>query len=52
MMEPRSARSSGRQLYQLARDGFLEGRAYQPDGSFEDLGPRLQQKASGARDDA
>jgi histidyl-tRNA synthetase len=44
IVEPRSAKSQGRQLYQLARDGFREGRVYHRDGSFEDLGPQLLAK--------
>jgi histidyl-tRNA synthetase len=50
VLEPRNAKALGRQLYQLARDGFVEGRAYQSDDTFEDLGPRLQDKAAALRD--
>jgi hypothetical protein len=51
IVEPKSAKSLGRQLYQLAKDGFREGRAYERDGSFRDLGAQLVEKSaeSGAR---
>ena len=52
VLEPRSGKSLGRQLYQLARDGFRAGRAFQADGTVEDLGPKLREKASALRDDA
>ena len=51
VVEPKSAKSLGRQLYQLARDGFVEGRAYQQDGTFEDLGTRLREKASAVKEE-
>lgn len=46
IVEPRSAKSAGRQLYQLARDGFTDGRAYLADGSVEELGAALREKAA------
>jgi histidyl-tRNA synthetase len=46
VVEPKSGKSLGKQLYQLAVDGFLEGRAYRADGSFEDIGAQLRDKAS------
>ena len=48
VVEPRSARSTGRQIYQLARDGYAAGRAYHADGSSEDLGPALREKRAAA----
>ena len=48
IIEPKSAKSSGKQIYQLARDGFTDGRAYRADGTFEDLGPRFREKAAPA----
>ncbi|MBM4442664.1 MAG: histidine--tRNA ligase [Candidatus Rokubacteria bacterium] len=44
VLEARSAKNTGRQLYQLARDGFEEGRAYLADGTSEDLAPALREK--------
>ena len=44
VVEPKSAKSLGKQLYQLARDGFQDGRVYQQDGTFEDLGAKLREK--------
>jgi histidyl-tRNA synthetase len=52
VLEAKSGKNVGRQLYQLARDGFLEGRAFGADGTVEDLGPKLREKASARRDDA
>jgi histidyl-tRNA synthetase len=51
IVEPRSAKSFGRQLYQLAKDGFREGRVYERDGSFQDIGSQLVEKSAdgGAR---
>jgi hypothetical protein len=51
IVEPKSAKSLGRQLYQLAKDGFREGRAYERDGSFRDIGSQLAEKSTqgGAR---
>lgn len=51
ILEPKSAKSFGRQLYQLAKDGFREGRAYERDGSLHDIGPQLMEKSAegGAR---
>ena len=48
IVEPRSSKSAGRQLYQLARDGFTDGRAYLADGSVEELGAALREKAAAA----
>ena len=48
VVEPRSAKSAGRQLYQLARDGYTDGRAYLADGSIEELGPALADNAAAA----
>ena len=45
-VEPKSAKSLGKQLYQLARDGFQDGRAYHQDGTSEDLAEKLREKAS------
>jgi histidyl-tRNA synthetase len=45
-VEPKSAKSLGKQLYQLARDGFQDGRAYHQDGTFEDLAEKLREKTS------
>jgi histidyl-tRNA synthetase len=51
VVEPKSAKSFGRQLYQLAKDGFREGRAYDRDGAVQDIGPQLEEKSAegGAR---
>jgi histidyl-tRNA synthetase len=46
VVEPKSAKSFGKQLYQLAVDGFRDGRVYRGDGSFEDIGSQLRDKAS------
>ena len=46
IVEPRSAKGAGRQLYQLAREGYTEGRAYMADGSIDELGDALQEKAA------
>ena len=46
VVEPKSAKSFGKQIYQLARDGFQDGRVYQQDGTFEDLGAKLREKIS------
>jgi histidyl-tRNA synthetase len=48
LVEPRNSKGAGRQLYQLAREGFTEGRAYMADGSVEDLGTALGEKAAAA----
>ena len=46
IVEPKSAKGFGKQLYQLAVDGFRDGRVYRGDGSFEDIGSQLRDKAS------
>jgi histidyl-tRNA synthetase len=46
IVEPRQAKNAGRQVFQLAKDGFTEGRAYHADGAVEDLGPALRSKRS------
>ena len=46
IVEPKSAKSFGKQVYQLAKDGFTDGRAYRVDGTFDDLGPRLREKSA------
>ena len=48
IVEPRHAKNAGRQLFQLAKDGFTEGRAYRADGTSEDLGPILLGKRTGS----
>jgi histidyl-tRNA synthetase len=52
VLEPKSVKNLGKQLYQLARDGFRDGRVYQQDGTFEDLGARLREKISSSPDGA
>jgi hypothetical protein len=52
VLEPKSVKNLGKQLYQLARDGFRDGRVYQRDGTFEDLGARLREKISSSPDGA
>jgi histidyl-tRNA synthetase len=47
MLEPKSAKSFGKQIYQLARDGFLEGRVYHDTGEFEDVSSKLREKTAG-----
>jgi histidyl-tRNA synthetase len=46
VVEPKSAKGYGRQLYQLAKDGYTDGRVYHADGRVEDLGPTLRAKRS------
>jgi histidyl-tRNA synthetase len=46
IVEPRSTKSFGRQLYQLAKDGFRDGRVYERDGSFHDIGSQLVEKST------
>ena len=48
IVEPRNAKSAGRQLFQLAKDGFTDGRVYHADGSSEDVGAALRSKRAGA----
>ena len=52
VLEPKSAKSLGKQLYQLAREGFHDGRVYQQDGTFEDLGNKLREKIASPSGDA
>ena len=52
IVEPRNVKNAGRQLFQLAKDGFTEGRAYHADGTSEDLGPLLLGKRAGRTDGA
>ena len=52
IVEPRQAKSAGRRLFQLAKDGFTEGRAYHADGTSEDLGPTLLSKQTAGADGA
>jgi histidyl-tRNA synthetase len=44
IVEPKSAKGYGRQVFQLAKDGFTEGRVYHADGASEDIGATLQSK--------
>ena len=46
IVEPKSAKGYGRQLYQLAKDGFTDGRVYHGNGTVEELGPTLRTKRS------
>jgi histidyl-tRNA synthetase len=48
VLEPKSAKAFGKQIYQLARDGFLEGRVYHETGAFEDVSPKLREKTAGS----
>ena len=48
IVEPRNAKSAGRQLFQLAKDGFTDGCVYHADGSSEDVGAALRSKREGA----
>ena len=52
IVEPKSAKGYGRQVFQLAKDGFTEGRVYQADGASEDIGPTLQEKRTAGADGA
>jgi histidyl-tRNA synthetase len=52
IVEPKSARGYGRQVFQLAKDGFTEGRVYHADGASEDIGPTLQSKRAAGADGA
>jgi len=45
IVEPRNAKNAGKQIYQLAVDGFREGRVYKADGSYDDIGALLREKA-------
>jgi histidyl-tRNA synthetase len=44
IVEPKSAKGFGRQVFQLAKDGFTEGRVYHADGASEDITATLQSK--------
>ena len=44
IVEPRHAKNAGRQMFQLAKEGFTEGRAYRADATIEDIGPTLRSK--------
>lgn len=46
VVEPKSVKSFGKQVYQLARDGFTDGRAFRADGTYEELGPKLREKSA------
>jgi histidyl-tRNA synthetase len=48
IVEPRHAKNAGRQIWELAKDGFTDGRAYQADGTSEDLGATLRSKRAAA----
>jgi histidyl-tRNA synthetase len=48
IVEPRHAKNTGRQLFQLAKEGFVDGRAYRADGTTEDLASVLHSKREGA----
>jgi histidyl-tRNA synthetase len=52
VVEPKSGKNLGRQLYQLAKDGFRSGRVYERDGSFHDIDAQLIEKSAegGARE--
>jgi hypothetical protein len=52
IVEPRHAKNAGRQVFQLAKEGFAEGRAYRADGAVEDLGPALRSKQGASADGA
>ena len=51
IVEPRQTKNAGRQVFQLAKDGFTEGRVYHADGASEDLGPALRSKRDAAAGD-
>jgi histidyl-tRNA synthetase len=44
IVEPRHAKNAGRQIFQLAKDGFAEGRVYRADGTVEDISDALRSK--------
>ncbi|MBM3217296.1 MAG: histidine--tRNA ligase [Candidatus Rokubacteria bacterium] len=44
IVEPRHAKNAGRQIFQLAKDGFTDGRVYRADGTAEDIGTTLRSK--------
>jgi histidyl-tRNA synthetase len=52
IVEPKSAKGYGRQVFQLARDGFTEGRVYHVDREAEDIGPTLLSKRAAGADGA
>jgi histidyl-tRNA synthetase len=52
IVEPRSVKGHGRQVFQLARDGFTEGRVYHADGTAADIGATLRSKRAAGADGA
>ena len=52
IVEPRHAKNAGRQVFQLAKEGFTEGRAYRADGTSEDIGAALRSKQAESPDGA
>jgi histidyl-tRNA synthetase len=50
IVEPKHAKSAGRQIFQLAKDGFTDGRVYHADGTAEDIGPTLRSKRTAGAD--
>jgi histidyl-tRNA synthetase len=52
IVEPKHAKSVGRQIFQLAKDGFTDGRVYRADGTSEDIGPTLRSKRTAGADGA
>jgi histidyl-tRNA synthetase len=52
IVEPKHAKNYGRQVFQLAKDGFTGGRVYHADGSSEDVGPTLRSKRTAGAEGA
>jgi histidyl-tRNA synthetase len=52
IVEPKHTKSVGRQIFQLAKDGFTDGRVYRADGTSEDIGPTLRSKRTAGADGA
>ncbi len=52
IVEPKSVKGYGRQVFQLAKDGFTDGRVYHADGAAEDIGPTLSSKRAAGADGA
>jgi histidyl-tRNA synthetase len=48
VVEPRHPKSAGRQIFQLAKDGFTDGRVYHADGTAEEIGAALRSKQTGS----
>jgi histidyl-tRNA synthetase len=44
IVEPRHQKNAGRQIFQLAKDGFAEGCVYRADGTVEDISEALRGK--------